>query len=62
MEPRKSGRPRKQFCVRGHNLDDPANVRIYGKGQRQCRACMRIIRLRWYHAQRAQSAFVPAAE
>lgn len=61
-EPRKRGRPRQDRCLRGHNLNDPANVRIIANGQRQCRACMRQTRLRWYRKARQQTGVQIAAE
>jgi hypothetical protein len=43
---RKSGTPPKDFCKRGHDLNDPSNVRLqpYKHGiKRRCRACARIL-------------------
>lgn len=33
---RKPGRPRQQFCIHGHSLDDALQR---GDGQRKCRQC-----------------------
>ena len=35
------GRQRPTRCTHGHDLTDPANVRIRGDGSRQCRPCAR---------------------
>ena len=35
-----------QFCVRGHDLNDPTVARVTSDGYRQCRECKRIWRTR----------------
>lgn len=35
-------RKRPSHCIRGHNLDDPENVRLDGRGVRRCKQCARI--------------------
>ena len=47
--PRKRGRPRVSKCWRGHDLTEPANVRILSNGQRQCRQCAVANNLARYH-------------
>lgn len=32
-------RARQRYCVRGHDLDDPAVAYVNGRGQRTCRRC-----------------------
>jgi len=55
--PRKAiGRPRQHLCKRGHNLDDPANVRLDGRGVRRCILCARKHMRDWLAAHKEQSA------
>src|SRR5271156_381264 len=44
LNPPKIGRPRQQVCKRGHSLDD---VYVRKSGDRNCRQCREIHRLRF---------------
>ena len=37
----------KDVCKRGHDLSDSANVYTRPTGQRQCRACHRVVHANW---------------
>lgn len=43
---------RKQRCIRGHDLTDPANTAINASGYRYCIACNRTVAREWKQRQR----------
>ena len=48
------GAPRRERCVRGHDLNDPRNTRLNTAGFRYCIACNRIVAKEWRERKAAE--------
>lgn len=50
---------RKPRCIRDHDLNDPANLRVNSNGWRYCVPCNRIVSQEWRDRQKQEKTDYP---